>query len=126
VGSHASRRGDAHALVGNAACASVPSEALRTLHFSGVLDISRYPEFREAFQEAPRDDGVLVDLRETSGVDSIFLSELVLFRRRHQLGVAVVVQPGSNVAFLFDVARMREKLDVYDSVDAALTALGER
>ena len=96
------------------------------IRLQGVLDISRYPEFREAFQQVPRDDAVLVDLREANGVDSIFLSELVLFRRRHQLGVAVLVQPGSNLARVFEIARMGEKLDVYDVLDKALTALHER
>ncbi len=99
---------------------------LHALRFQGVLDISRYPEFREAFQQAPRDDRVLVDLRETSAVDSIFLSELVLFRRRHQLGVAVLLAPGGNVARVFALAGMGEKLNVYDTLDAALTALGSR
>ncbi|HZO92266.1 MAG TPA: STAS domain-containing protein [Candidatus Baltobacteraceae bacterium] len=99
---------------------------MHALHFQGVLDISRYPEFREAFQDAPRDDAVLVDLRQVTGVDSIFLSELVLFRRRHQFGVAVVVEPKSNVAYVFELAGLREKLDVYDAVEAALTALHER
>jgi anti-anti-sigma regulatory factor len=99
---------------------------LHALRFQGVLDISRYPEFREAFQEAPRDENVLVDLREVTGVDSIFLSELVLFRRRHQFGVAVLVTPGSNVANVFGLARVEGKLDVYDVLDEALTALGSR
>ena len=99
---------------------------MHALHFRGVLDISRYPEFREAFQDSPRDDNVLVDLREVSGVDSIFLSELVLFRRRHQLGVAVLVQPGSNIANVLTLARMDEKLEVYDVLDQALTALRSR
>ncbi len=99
---------------------------MHALRFQGFLDISRYPEFREAFQEAPRDDNVLVDLRETTGVDSIFLSELVLFRRRHQFGVAVLVTPGSNVANMFALARMEGRLELYDVLDEALTALGSR
>jgi len=105
---------------------SVPSKALHALRFQGFLDISRYPEFREVFQDAPRDVAVLVDLREASGVDSIFLSELVLFRRRHQFGVAVLIAPGTNVANVFGLARMSEKLDVYEALDDALAALGHR
>jgi anti-anti-sigma regulatory factor len=94
------------------------------MRFHGVLDISRYPEFREAFQDSPRDAGVLVDLREVTAVDSIFLSELVLFRRRHQFGVAVLVQADGDLAKLFRIARLGDKLEIYDALGEAVAALG--
>lgn len=106
---------------------SVPrndSAPFHSLAFTGHLDIARYPEFRGAFAEAPPAIGVLIDLSEASGVDSIFLSELLLFkRRRRPHPVVVLVKPGSQIARVFTLANIGEKMDVFGERDSALNAL---
>ena len=93
------------------------------LRLEGFLDISRYPEFRSLFEKAPRAP-ILVDLRDVEGVDSIFLSELLLFRRRHApLLVATLIRPGGEVAHIFALAEMGKRVDIFDDHDAALKAL---
>jgi anti-anti-sigma regulatory factor len=90
----------------------------------GYLGIERYPEFRDAFRSADGDVPTLVDLREGTGADSLFLSELLLFRRRHGARLAVLIPPSGNLARIFAVAGMNEKMNVYDELEAALRALG--
>ena len=106
---------------------SVPrndSVPYHSLAFAGYLDIARYPEFRAAFSEAPPAVDVLVDLSGATGVDSIFLSELLLFkRRRRPLAVVVLVQPGTHVARIFTRADVGEKMDVFGDRASALNAL---
>lgn len=95
-----------------------------SLAFTGYLDIARYPEFRAAFADAPPALAVLVDLSGATGVDSMFLSELLLFkRRRRPLAVVVLVQPGSHIARIFTLANVGEKMDVYGDRESALSAL---
>jgi hypothetical protein len=89
----------------------------------GFLGIERYPEFREAFQGPPAKP-VLVDLREGTGADSLFLSELLLFKRRHPEPVAVLIPPSGNLARIFSVAGMGEKVNVFSELGDALRALG--
>jgi len=90
----------------------------------GYLGIERYPEFRDAFRST--DDGVptLVDLRDGTGADSLFLSELLLFKRRRTAALAVLIPATGNLARIFAVAGMGEKMGVYVSLDVALRALG--
>jgi anti-anti-sigma regulatory factor len=96
----------------------------RTISFRGHVDISRYPEFRRAFTDVAPAIPLLVDLRDTTGVDSTFLSELLLLRRRHGAPVAVVVAPQSHVAKIFDTAGIGAKLGVYTTAAEALAAIG--
>lgn len=99
-----------------------------TLTFSGELDIGRYPEFRDAF-EKERHGGahnVLVDLSGATHVDSIFLSEVMLFARamrRSGRKVAVQTSPHS-VAKVFALAELDERVEVYGSRETAVAALG--
>ena len=95
-----------------------------SLAFTGHLDIARYPEFRAAFAEAPPGADVLVDLSEAASADSIFLSELFLFkRRRRPLAVVVLVLPGSQVARIFSLVNLDQKMDVFGDRASALRAL---
>ena len=94
------------------------------LRFEGFLDIGRYPEFREAFLGAPADVPVLVDLNAVEGADSVFLSELLLFKRRHREPVAVVLPPTGQLRRIFGLASVGEKMDVYDDITKAITSLG--
>jgi hypothetical protein len=90
----------------------------------GYLGIERYPEFVEAFQGSLAAVAVLVDLRDGTGADSLFLSELLLFKRRHPQPLAVLIPPAGNLARIFFVAGMGEKMNVFSVLEDALRALG--
>jgi anti-anti-sigma regulatory factor len=94
------------------------------IRLDGYLGIERYPEFREAFEGPLAALPVLVDLRDGSGADSLFLSELLLFKRRHPQAVAVLIPATGNLARIFAVAGMGEKMNVFTALDDALRALG--
>lgn len=100
------------------------SETSPVLRFTGYLDIGRYPEFRAAFERLPAEGPVLVDLRDASGVDSTFISELLLFRRRRRPHrVVVVLRRDTDVARTFGLAGVAGKLDVFADLDQAYRAL---
>jgi anti-anti-sigma regulatory factor len=102
------------------------STGYHLLRLDGYLDIGRYPEIREAFESVPPSVPVLVDLHDAVGVDSVFLSELLLFKRRRRPDrVAVVIAPGGRLAQVFEIANIGRKLDVYDDLPSAVAALGE-
>jgi hypothetical protein len=90
----------------------------------GFLGVERYPEFQGIFGEPYGSLPVLLDLREATGADSAFLSELLLFRRRHPKSVAVVIPSSGNLARIFSVVGMGEKMSVYSDFGAALRSLG--
>jgi anti-anti-sigma regulatory factor len=92
--------------------------------FEGDLDISRYPEFRSAFENAPRSVPVLVDLVAALSADSVFLSELLMAKRRHNATFAVLIAPTGHLARLFDIAGLGTKMNVYPDRAAAIASLG--
>ena len=95
------------------------------LRLDGYLDIGRYPEIRAAFENAPPAVPVLVDLQDATGVDSVFLSELLLFkRRRRPAPVAVVIAPRGSLAKVFEIANIGRKLDVFNDLSSAFASLG--
>ena len=93
------------------------------LRFEGVLDIGRYPEFRGAFERLPRATPVLVDLTAAEGVDSVFLSELMLARRRHEAPLAILIAPTGSVARVFGIANFARPY-VFADLSEALASLG--
>lgn len=93
------------------------------ISFEGHVDISRYPEVRAAFGGAPANVPVLIDLRDVGGVDSTFLAEMLLLRRRHAAPVAVLIAPGSAVEKVFTIAGFGQKMNVHVDPDAAVAAL---
>lgn len=101
-------------------------EPYHLVRFAGYLDISRYPEFRAAFEAVPTGIPVLIDLTGVAGVDSTFLSEMVLLKRRHAGSFATLISPGGHVARVFEIANVGEKLSAYTDLAAALHALGVR
>ncbi|GAC1659113.1 MAG: hypothetical protein NVS4B13_03190 [Candidatus Elarobacter sp.] len=94
------------------------------VRLGGYLSIERYPEFQPAFRGAGETLPVLVDLREGTGADSIFLSELLLFKRRHTQPLAVLIPRSGNLTRIFSVVGMGEKMNVYMELSDALRALG--
>jgi hypothetical protein len=88
------------------------------LPLAGALAVDRYPEFRSAFEHAP------ADLREATAVDPTFLAELLLFkRRRRPFAVAVLVEPGSEVARVLNLPGIKHKVAVYSSEPDAVASL---
>ncbi len=94
------------------------------LRLEGYLDIGRYPEIRAAFQAVPPGP-VLIDLQDVVGVDSVFLSEMLLFKRRRRPDpVAVAIAPRGQIAKVFSIASIGEKMDVFGDLSAAIASLG--
>jgi anti-anti-sigma regulatory factor len=92
------------------------------IRLDGYLDIGRYPEFRAAFERVP-ELPVLVDLSGATGVDSVFLSELLLLKRRHALPVAIVLPADPRVARIFSITGIGAKMGVFERPEDALSAL---
>jgi anti-anti-sigma factor len=95
----------------------------RTLTFSGDVNISRYPEFREAFMGLAHANPVLIDLTEVTSVDSTFLSEMLLFKRRRQGRVVILIPRSGAVAKIFDLVNMDERIGVYTERESAIDGL---
>ncbi len=94
------------------------------LRLEGYLDIGRYPEIRAAFEAVPSGP-VLIDLQDVVGVDSVFLSEMLLFKRRRRPDrVVVVIPPRGHLAQIFSIANIGQKLDVFPDLSTAIAALG--
>jgi anti-anti-sigma regulatory factor len=93
------------------------------VRFEGDLEASRYPEFRERFLAVPPDRPVLLDLSGARSADSTFLSEMLLFKRRHRAPVAVLIEPGGWVARIFGLANLDARLDVHLDRAAAIAVL---
>ncbi len=94
------------------------------LRFEGVLDVARLTEFSAAFRGVPKGEAVLIDLRRVRGLDSVFLSELLLFKRQRIGRLSVVIAPSGPVARLFAIAGFGAKLDVFTDEAEAIAALG--
>jgi anti-anti-sigma regulatory factor len=94
------------------------------IRFEGLLDISRYPEFRTAFEAVPRAVPVLVDLTTVESVDSTFLTELMLLERRHGAKVVVVIVPVGHVARIFEITNLGAKLAVQFDLGRAIDSMG--
>ena len=100
------------------------SESYNVIRLEGVLDISRYPEFRTEFEELRRSVPVLVDLTSAEAADSVFLAELLMARRRHEAPFSVLIPPRGNLAKLLEIAGLSEKMRIYTDLTAAIDSLG--
>lgn len=94
------------------------------IRFDGSLDVSRYPEFRTAFEAVPPTVPVLVDLTAVESVDSTFLTEMLMARRRHPEAFSILIAPSSQVAKVFDITGLNVKMNVYRDLTAAIQSLG--
>lgn len=99
------------------------SPGYHLIRFEGYLDIARYPEYRDAFTSTPPRVPVLVDLTAVTGVDSTVLSELLIFKRRHRANVAVAIAPQGQVAQVFRLASIGDRLQVFTDISEAIGAL---
>ena len=104
--------------------ANTVQSPLHVIKLDGFIDIARYPEFRDLFERIPH-GAVLVDLSDAEGVDSIFLSELLLFKRRHVGRVAVLIPEHGLLWRVFEIAGIGRRLDVFTQRKDALRALDQ-
>jgi anti-anti-sigma regulatory factor len=97
------------------------SETYATLTFTRGLDISRYPEIVETFRNCP-DEGscVIIDLSSATWIDSVFMTELLVFYRKtlKQNRTMVVVANG-NVEKMLAIAGVNRRIRVVADVDEA-------
>lgn len=89
------------------------------IRLEGFLDISRYDEFTKAFGVAPHASDVLVDLSAATGADSVFVTELFLFKRRRSNRIHVLVAPGGMVARVFAIASVADRMSVFTDRERA-------
>jgi anti-anti-sigma regulatory factor len=99
-------------------------DAYHLVRFEGMLDASRYPEFHGAFLRVPQGVPVLVDLTLVDSVDSTFLSEMLLLKRRHDARLVTLIPPRGHVTRMFAITELGEKLHVYTDLTPAIAALG--
>ena len=89
--------------------------AVRVVRVSGEFDVSACGRFREA-SERPDAELVVVDLRETTFLDSAALGELIrLHRRTERHGVRLaILRPGGKADRIFKLTGIDSHLPLYD------------
>ncbi|MBV8424918.1 MAG: STAS domain-containing protein [Candidatus Eremiobacteraeota bacterium] len=96
-------------------------ESIVTVTFSGGLDISRYPEIAAGFRNCP-DSGecVIVDLSDAKWLDSVFMTDLLLFYRKNlKLNRAMIVVARGGVARMLTIAGLAKRLRIVSDYDDA-------
>lgn len=98
------------------------ADSIVTLTFSDGLDISRYPEFQRAFATCPEGGAcVIIDLSRAAWVDSIFMTELLMFYRKNQkLGRGTIIVAQGGVARMLTLAGLDKRIRIVSDVDRAL------
>lgn len=91
----------------------------------GELDVALVGGFRRGLSEAAREakGGLVLDLTEVSFIDSSALGAVVELQnhlRRHEQQLAVVVPDGSAVAVALNLSGLRDRLAIYETLQAAL------
>ncbi len=92
---------------------------------SGELDVSTVPEFRELLNRA-LDEGqpaVVVDLTETSFIDSLALATIVRAHKRLTRGRMAIVANNPYVLLVVKAGGLDSVLDLYESREQALAAV---
>jgi anti-anti-sigma regulatory factor len=90
------------------------SETYATLTFTRGLDISRYPEIVETFRNCPEEGScVIIDLSNATWIDSVFMTELLVFYRKtlKQNRTMVIVANG-NVEKMLAIAGVNRRIRV--------------
>lgn len=98
------------------------ADSILTLTFSDGLDISRYPEFQHAFATCPEGGScVIIDLSAARWIDSIFMTELLLFYRKNQkLGRGTILVAQGGVARMLALAGLDKRIRTVSDIDRAL------
>jgi anti-anti-sigma factor len=93
---------------------------------SGEHDLATVGEFAEAFAEVRRGGTrTVVDLSETTFIDSTVIGELVRHAQSDGERVVVVAPAGTMPRRVLDVVRFEEMVPVYETRDGALGAFEE-
>ncbi len=104
------------------------SDPIKTICFSGELDIARKQEIRNALAASDDAPDVLLDLGEVTYADSIALTELLRFcvnAERDGRPVALVIRT-PQFARLIQYAGLASAFKIFDDNAAALEYLSER
>jgi anti-anti-sigma factor len=104
------------------------SNAIKTIRFSGELEIGRKKQIREALQYSNADRAVLVDLSEVTYADSIALTELLRFcvdAERAAIPVVLLVCT-PQFARIVQYAGLARAFKTFEDRDAAIAYLLER
>ena len=93
--------------------------------FAGELDLGTIPRMEQPLSEQlAQRDAVMVDLREVIFIDSSGIGALIrAFRSAAGTPMSVLVDPGSQVHRIFDVAGVAEALPVFSDREAAMASL---
>lgn len=97
------------------------SETYATLTFAGGLDISRYPELVGIFRSCP-DEGscVIIDLSNATWIDSVFMTELLVFYRKTlKNNRTLVIVATGNVEKMLAIAGINRRIRVVADVTEA-------
>ena len=96
-------------------------KTISTISFSGGLDISRYPEIVDAFREhIEGSEPVIVDLSGAAWIDSVFIAELLIFRRRNTRPErTIIVVAAGNVARMLAVVGIDKKVPIVPTLKEA-------
>lgn len=100
---------------------------IKTIRFSGELEISRKNEIRQALCRTDEDRAVLIDLAEVTYADSVALTELLRFcvdSQRDAIPVALVIQT-PQLARVVQYAGLATAFKTFDDVGAAAAHLAE-
>lgn len=101
---------------------------VHVLRASGDLDISRYEEFIALLSSAPDDARrIVVDLSEVAHMDSMSLGALILakFRWDQEGRATATIVSNVGVRRVMSIGNVVRRLNVVDSLDEALIAVGE-
>ncbi len=104
-----------------------PSDVAPIVSVAGEIDLATAPSLREGIDDAVESGAVrvLVDLTETTFVDSSGISALLAARRRlaRRNGGVAVVATNPAVVRMFELSGLTETLKVSSTREAGLAAL---
>jgi anti-anti-sigma factor len=109
----------------DACAASYPS----VVALDGEFDLADRQRIADAFDVAAQGGVVIVDLSQTTYIDSTVLWQLVKLRNRNGArppAELILTQPTGSVLRLFDVSQLFDLFVVRPSAESALTELGWR
>jgi anti-anti-sigma factor len=97
-------------------------DAIAVIAVLGEVDVATAGELRSQLNAIPDTDCLVLDLCETSFMDSSGLAVLLAERDRRGARLHVVCTPAGPVARLFAAAQVTTAMQVHDSREKALTA----
>jgi anti-anti-sigma regulatory factor len=92
-----------------------------TLTFHGGLDISRYPEIVDIFRSCSAEGScVIIDLSSATWIDSVFMTELLVFYRKAvKNDRTMVIVASGNVEKMLAIAGINRRVRVVGDIGEA-------